>query len=256
MKIESLLLTFLCISNIKPILKKYSGNLWFFFLIRSYMKGNKLFKKTKWNNRYDNESKFVKSMALIPAFYLLFKNKFDTDKALEITNEIVKIISHTFDYNTSKKNSMFIINDPFERWLKYRSTLIADGFGAYNEVEDVYISRNRMHYIVKRCIFHDFFKETGTPELTPLICDYDQLYHSTMFKEFYFDRNGSWKNTLGHGAEVCHYVWKDKNILTKEFMNFLENQKAYSENNERRKTERRQYGRRQYDRRQFDRRKT
>ena len=255
MNFETLLLTLLCITNIKPILKEQVTSHWILFLIKSFIKSKSLFKKTKWARKKDDESKFVKSMMLIPVFYLNFKKKFDDEKALEIINEIIIKISFTFDNNTSKKNYLSIIRDPFERWLKYRSTLIAEGFGAYNKIEDVYINRNRMHYIVKRCIFHDFFVETGTPELTPLICDYDQLYHSSIFKEFYFDRNGSWKNTIGHGAEVCHYVWKDKNILTKEFMDFLDNRNKQQDDNDRRKIERRQFDRRQFDRRQFDRRK-
>ena len=152
-----LLLTLLCITNIKPVLKTYTGTFWFFFLIKSSFKGAALFKETRWHHKKDNEAKFVKSMMLMPGFYLGFKKKYPPDKALEIMNELIKIISHTFDTDTSKKNFIFTIEDPFERWLKYRSTLIAEGFGAYNDVEDVYISRSRMHYIVKRCIFNDFF---------------------------------------------------------------------------------------------------
>jgi hypothetical protein len=173
-------------------------------------------------------------------------------------------VAYITDYQSSKKHFLFSIKDPFERWLKYRSILITHGFGPYNDVEDVYISKTRMHYIVKRCIFYEFFQEAGTPELTTMICDYDYFYHSALFKEFYFDRNGNNENSLGYGSDVCHYVWKDKRILTEEFKNYLKNkttdsieQKSSNDrSNDKRKHQRRQYDRRQQDRRQFDRRKT
>jgi len=252
---QSIMTTILCILDIKPILKKKIGGFWLFFLIKVFIKSKKIFKKTRWSKRKDQESKYVKSMALLPSLYLAFLKKFNKEEALSIMNEIVLKVAYTVDYESSKKHYLFTIKDPFERWLKYRSILITHGFGPHNEVEDVYISKTRMHYIVKRCIFHDFFKETGTPELTPMICDYDFIYHSALFKEFYFDRNGSNKNTLGYGADVCHYVWKDKNILTEQFKEYLKNKSNKNKNkNEKRQFQRRQYDRRQDDRRQFDRR--
>jgi len=255
MNLENLLLTLLSIINVKPILKKHTGRFWLLFLINSSYKGSRLFNKTKWKNKKTDEAKFVKSMMLLPAMYLKLKKKFQSDKAFEIMNEIIISVSFTFDNNTSKKHNLFIINDPFERWLKYRSTLIANGFGAFNDIDDVYISKERIHYVVNRCIFNDFFTETGTPELTKLICDYDKLYHSGIFKEFYFDRNGSWNNTIGYGNKICHYVWKDKNLLNEDFKKSLEKENELLKEDERRRNERRQFDRRQNDRRQFDRRK-
>jgi hypothetical protein len=89
--------------------------------------------------------------------------------------------------------------------------LAAEGFGLFNDIRDVEVSEPRMHYIVYRCIFHDFMSQTGTPEITHLICDYDQLCHAKLFPEFEFSRNGAWENTLGHGNDHCHYLWRVKN---------------------------------------------
>ena len=256
---ESKLTVLLCILDIRHILKKNLSLPWVFFIIKTFLKTNSLFKKTTWAKKKKKEAKYAKSVMILAAMYLNLKRKLKKEKALEVMREIVMKLSYTLDYSIARKNLFFEIPDPFERWLRYRSGLITDGFGLYNDIEDVYISGERMHYIVRRCIFHDVFTETNTPELTSLICDYDQTFHSSVFKEFYFDRNGSWKNTIGHGADVCHYVWKQRNILTKEFKEYLkslENQdNSEHTGDERRKHTRRQYDRRRGDRRKFDRRK-
>ena len=212
-----------------------------------------MFRKTHWALKKDKEAEYVKSVIIIAAIYRNLAQKFGKERALKVMQEVIP----------ARKHLLFTIKDPFERWIKYRSILITEGFGLHNTIEDVYIYKTRMHYIVKRCIFHDVFKETGVPELTLMICDYDQSFHSAMFSEFYFDRNGSWKNTIGHGASLCHYVWKDKNTLAREFKEYLVKQKNEDyvhicnyDGTERRQEMRRQYDRRQFERRQFDRRST
>jgi hypothetical protein len=223
-------------------------------MIRTFFKAKKLFKKTKWAKTKSRETKYVKSILILAALYLNLKKKLQQEKALETMKEIVIRLSTSIDYSIARKNLLFAIPDPFERWIRYRSGLITEGFGLYNEIEDVYISWERIHYIVKRCIFHDAFVEAGTPELTHLICDYDQTFHNTLFKEYYFDRHGSPNNAIGHGAEICHYVWKHRDILTDEFKEYLK-QKEHPDNKENKEGERRAYVRRQYDRRQNERRK-
>jgi hypothetical protein len=228
-------------------------------MIRTFLKAKNLFKKTKWAKTKAKEGKYAKSILILAALYLNLKKKVTKEKALEIMKQIVIRLSSSIDYSIARKSLLFAIPDPFERWIRYRSGLITDGFGLYNEIEDVYISWERIHYVVKRCIFHDAFVEAGTPELTHLICDYDQTFHNTLFKEYYFDRNGSWNNTIGHGAEICHYVWKHREILTDEFKEYLkakENSvKKEDKEGERRSHVRRQFDRRQNERRKFDRRK-
>ncbi|MBN1413227.1 MAG: L-2-amino-thiazoline-4-carboxylic acid hydrolase [Spirochaetales bacterium] len=249
------LLTLKCIAGIRPFLKEAYGPAWSVFLLKSFFQSGSLFKRTKWAKKKDAESKFVKLMAIIPAFYLNFRKKFTGEQSMEFMKYIVHEISNVFDYNLSRKFKFQEIKDPFKRWLRYRSTLITESFGPFNEFEDVYISKDRMHFIVKRCVFHDFFSAVGTPELTVLICNHDQVYLNHIFKELYFDRNGSWKNTMGCGAKECHYVWKDRRILTKEFKEYLEKKpENHNSPDEKRQTERRQFARRREDRRQYSRR--
>ncbi|MBN2535229.1 MAG: L-2-amino-thiazoline-4-carboxylic acid hydrolase [Spirochaetales bacterium] len=257
---ESNLTVLLCILDIRKILKEAIKSSWLFFMIRTFFKANSLFKTTRWAKMKNKEAKFVKSILILAALYLKLKKKMNTEKAMEVMKEIVIRISSSIDYSIARKSLLFTIPDPFERWIRYRSGLITEGFGLYNDIEDVYISWERIHYVVKRCIFHDAFVAAGTPELTHLICDYDQTFHNTLFKEYYFDRNGSIYNAIGHGAEICHYVWKHREILTHEFKEYLKQKKnppadKESDGVEKRSNVRRQYERRQKERRKYGRRK-
>lgn len=257
MDMEAIVTILLCVRDIKPELKRHYKSAWFIFMLRSFTKAGRMFKQTKWAKRKDKEAEYVKSIIILAAIYKNLLKRYPREKSLEIMAEVILRLSYTVDYQTARKNLLFTIKEPFQRWLKYRSILITEGFGLHNDVEDILISKGRMHYIVKRCIFHDTFVECGTPELTRLICDYDRSYHSSMFPEFYFDRNGSWENTLGYGAEICHYVWKDKETLNKEFRAYLtkEKEKKRKAGEERRSNIRRQADRRQNERRRFSRRK-
>ncbi|MBN2440156.1 MAG: L-2-amino-thiazoline-4-carboxylic acid hydrolase [Spirochaetales bacterium] len=257
--VESNVTVLLSILDIRQILKKNIKASWLLLILKSFITANNLFKKSKWADKSSTGSKYAKSIFILAGIYITLKRKADNEKAFRIMKEIVMKLSYTMDYSMAKKHLFFEISDPFQRWIRYRSVLITEGFGVYNEIEDVYISNERIHYTVKRCIFHDVFTAAKTPELTALICDYDQTFHGTVFKEYYFDRNGSWNNTIGHGADICHYVWKHRDILTKEFKAYLESEKNKSKDEEsgteKRKQIRRQFDRRQSDRRRFDRRK-
>lgn len=253
--IAELASTLACIDAIKPVLKREYGALWLLNLLGAFGLAEQLFKRSRWGGHKTAEAAYAKTLMIFPAFYIMLKKKYkDKELVMEVSREIITGIVQTADSLTTRNFFLDQIGSPFERWLKYRSTLIMEGFGRFNTIEDVYISRHRMHYVVRRCIFHDVFTEAGAPELTPIICDYDFKYHSAVFREFYFDRNGNPNNTIGHGAELCHYVWKDKRILNDEFKEHINTVEAKPSLGERRGTPRRQADRRQTERRNFDRR--
>ena len=82
--------------------------------------------------------------------------------------------------------------------------------GKFQEVEVVARSGDRCHVRMHRCVYHEFFTELGHPEITYAICDSDQIFYDALFPEYRFDRNGSWKNTIAHGAPCCDYVWASR----------------------------------------------
>lgn len=256
--VESNFTVILCFLKIRKILRNKIKVFLPFFIINILAGANKIYRKTGWAEKKDKEAKFVKSLMILSALYLELKKKIKKKEALKVMKDIIMEVAYFIDYSNAKKSLLFSIPDPFERWIRYRSGLITDGFGLYNEIEDIYVSGERIHYIVKRCVFHDAFLAADTPELTRFICDYDQTIHSLLFGEFYFDRNGSWKNTIGYGEEICHYVWKQKEILTNEFKEYLNSMKnpdsVKKSDKDKRVQVRRQYTRRQNERRKYDRR--
>ncbi|HEX3043152.1 MAG TPA: L-2-amino-thiazoline-4-carboxylic acid hydrolase, partial [Bacillota bacterium] len=145
-----------------------------------------------------------------PAIYLQLKEKLDPPDALAVTNEIIIAVSSDVDRAFDKKHGLMKIQDPFQRWQKYRNNLTAEGFGLFNKITNVEVSPERMHYVVSRCIFHDFLTQAGAPEINHFICDYDIMAHGRLFPEFDFSRNGSLENTMGHGNACCHYTWEVK----------------------------------------------
>ncbi|EHP85466.1 L-2-amino-thiazoline-4-carboxylic acid hydrolase [Methanotorris formicicus] len=66
----------------------------------------------------------------------------------------------------------------------------------------------KRHFIIKECIFHDFFTGVGIPELTKLFCEIDKVFFSKAFPEFEFHRNGSWENTIAYGKDFCELMQK------------------------------------------------
>jgi hypothetical protein len=57
---------------------------------------------------------------------------------------------------------------------------------------------------VTRCIFNDFFRRNGAPELTPLLCAYDRVWADELGKPPYgigFER----PTTLAKGGDACRF---------------------------------------------------
>jgi hypothetical protein len=205
-----------CVIDVLKILTRKFGFLRAVLILAgAIFRTNHVFNNTTWGKQNTAEAKYVKSIALFPAIYLQLKEKLDTPNALTVMNEIVIAISSDVDHATIKKHGLMKITDPFARWQKYRKELSAEGFGLFNKITDVEATQELMHYIVHRCIFHEFLTQAGAAEITHFICDYDRMAHEKLFPEYEFSRNGSWENTLGHGRDCCHYVWQVKSSLPK-----------------------------------------
>ncbi len=205
---------FMILSCTAGVLKIFTRNFGLFkaiwLLAGSITGSGKVFRDSAWGERDDAEAKYVKSIALLPAIYLRLKAEFPESATMKAMNEIVIKVSWSVDLRFIKKHKLLSIENSFTRWRKYRNKLASEGFGLFNDIRDVEVTEQKMHYIVYRCIFHDFMSRTGVPELTRLICDYDKLCQAKLFPELEFDRNGAPENTLGHGSDCCHYLWQLK----------------------------------------------
>lgn len=144
-------------------------------------------KKTSWANKRDDETIFVKRLTLASILYLELKKKFGEEKAFEIIREIIIPIGcneqwkHLNSLNLKDKT-------PMEKLMMFNDLMDKKGAPRFNKREYIEKSKDTCHFIIKRCIFHDFFTEVGTPELTKIFCEVDKEFFPKAFPEFKFHR--------------------------------------------------------------------
>ncbi len=193
----------------KSILSKEIGWKWPILLIKCVIKKREIFNKISWAKKKDEETKFVKRLSLVSAIYLELQNKFDKNKAFEIMRKILipigcnELESHLKSLNLKSK-------DPMEKLTAFNDLMSEKGVSKFNKLEYIRQDESICHFIIKKCIFKDFFTEAGTPELTKLFCGVDSEFFPKAFPEFKFHRNGSWENTLAYGKDHCKFVFELK----------------------------------------------
>ena len=99
---------------------------------------------------------------------------------------------------------------PMEKLMAFNNLMDEKGAPQFNKRE--YLKRNNTicHFIIKRCIFKDFFTEVEMAELTKLFCEVDKEFFPKAFPEFEFSRNGSCENTIAYGKDHCEFVFERK----------------------------------------------
>jgi len=194
---------------IKSILSKEIGWIWPIFLLKCMIKKRSIFNKTHWIGKKNDETKFVKRLSLASAIYLELQNGFDKNKAFEIMREMLIPIgcneqwNHLKSLNLKSKASM-------DKLMAFNDLMDEKGAPKFNRREYIRQDENICHFVIKRCIFKDFFTEAGTPELTKLFCEVDREFFPKAFPEFKFHRNGSWENTIAYGKDHCEFVFELK----------------------------------------------
>ncbi|OHD09839.1 MAG: hypothetical protein A2086_00375 [Spirochaetes bacterium GWD1_27_9] len=193
---------------IKPVLEKELGSKWFSFIMECSKYSKEIFEKTKWAKEESEEAKYVKPLSFFVAVYLRLKEVVPSERFDEVAQAFVEKAAFNSDMKVVKKYKFMKIKDSYKRWMFYEEKVMNDGFGLLQKHNLLIKQENKIHLQITRCVFYDFFKECGVPKLTCHICDYDKLYHKTVFPEYQFDRNGDTKNTIAYNAPQCDYVWK------------------------------------------------
>ena len=186
-------------------LRKEMSVFWPLFFFKCFIKKKGIFNKTHWSNEHTEESDFAKRLSLASAMYLEFQNKFGREKAFEIMKKLLLSVGcneqweHLHSLPLSKRN-------PFE----FEKLMDERGVVQFNKKQHIKRTDRIFYFIIKRCIFKDFFTEAGTPELTKLFCEVDREFFPKAFPEFRFHRNGSWENTIAYGKDHCEFVFESK----------------------------------------------
>ncbi|MCF2138368.1 MAG: L-2-amino-thiazoline-4-carboxylic acid hydrolase [Candidatus Thorarchaeota archaeon] len=162
-----------------------------------------MFKRTHWAKTKGPESEFVKRISLVAAMYIELEKKFGQEKAFEIVRKIAVPIGSDEQWEHLKSMDLAGLG-PMGRLMAFHDLMDLKGAPRLNTREYIEQNDNTCHFVITRCIFHEFFVETGTPQLTQLFCEVDREFFPNAFPEFEFHRNGSWQNTIAYCMVTKH----------------------------------------------------
>ena len=193
---------------VKSVLSKEIGWLWILLVVKCIFRKKSLFKKTHWISEQSQESEFVKRLSFAYALYLELQKKMNTEKSFEIMRKILVSIGCKQQWKhfyTLKSDE-----NPMANLMAFNKLMDKEGTPQFNEREYIEQDDGICHFVITRCVFSDFFREGGTPELTKLFCAVDQEFFPKAFPDFEFHRGGSWKNTIAYGKNHCDFIFQKR----------------------------------------------
>ena len=197
------------IQNIKSILRASIGWSWPIVLVKALFRKNALFSKTRWSNTGGSEAEFVKRISIASALYIELGKRIGKEKAFEVLDDL--LVSIGCNEQWDHLNSMDVIEGSgMERLMAFNNLMDQKGAPRFNKREYVTQDEDTCHFLITRCVFHDFFTETGTPELTKLFCEVDRRFFPEAFPDFRFHRGDSWENTIAYGKNHCEFVFQKR----------------------------------------------
>jgi len=197
------------IQNIKSALSVSIGWSWPFVLLKVLAKKNALFSKTRWAKTGGLETKFIKRVSVAPALYVELGKWIGRDKAFEVLDEL--LVSIGCNEQWDHLNSMDVAEIVgMERLKAFNNLMDQKGAPRFNKREYIRQDEDTCHFLITRCVFYDYFSETGTPELTKLFCEVDRRFFPEAFPDFSFHRGGSWDNTIAYGKDHCEFVFEKR----------------------------------------------
>jgi hypothetical protein len=201
------------LSDVKYIafaLREEIGWTWPLFLAKCLFRSSSVFHSTHWAKERGAESEYAKRLSITVALHRALIEKAGRERALETMRGMLvpasvdelRQVEHSLD--ASRKKGM-------EKLLAlWRSFDRGGGLGQLNRGGFIRQESDLLHYRVTDCFFARFYEETGTPELTRLLCESDREYWPQAAPGFEFHRGDSWENTIAYGKDCCEYVFVSK----------------------------------------------
>ena len=190
-------------SNLSPAI----GWSWPFVLLKSHARKQVLLGATRWATITGPETEFVKRIAIAPALYAELERRIGRDPAGEVMGELLVAVGCRQQWE--HLNSMAAVEGGGMEWLMaFHELMDRKGAPQFNMREYVKQDETTCHFLITRCVFHDFFEEAGAPELTAHFCEVDRRFFPEAFPDFRFHRGGSWENTIAYGKDHCEFVFE------------------------------------------------
>jgi len=194
---------------VRAVLARHYGWRWPLAFARCAVRWRTLVRQTRWAGRHDDEAKHVRALALIPAVYLVLRERIGPP-ALDVARELASSILASASERLARDASWSALRDPRARWHAFFERTVARGVGAFNESECLSVEVERFHLRVRRCVFADLAGDIGLPELARMTCDLAVPFCRELLPSHNFRRNGSLESTLAYGHPHCDYLWEPK----------------------------------------------
>jgi hypothetical protein len=163
--------------------------------------------KTRWAEESSPEAAFVARISLAPALTRVLRETVGQDEALSIMHELLVTMGcreqrgHLNTLDPAGQSGMAHL-------MAFHNLMDEVGAPRFNDRSYITKSDEICHFVIRRCIFYDFFSETGVPELTRAFCEVDKVFFPAAFPDYTFHRAGSWENTIAYGKDRCEFVFE------------------------------------------------
>jgi hypothetical protein len=151
----------------------------------------------------------VKRFSFVAALFLELQKKLGEAKVFEIMKSILVPLGSNEQWG-HLQSLVRTAEKPMEWLMDFYDLMDQKGVPRFNTRE--YIQQNDAicHFVITRCVFHDFFIEAGTPSLSKLFCEVDREFFPKAVPELNFHRGGSWENTIAIGKDHCEFIFEVK----------------------------------------------
>lgn len=181
-----------------------TGRNWLFFIVRSLIGRRKFLHLAHWTHNSAEESHLLRRLSIIPAVYTELMKSFHRENAFGETKNIFLplLLSEMMSFYRTLNLSM---KDDMERLMEFRKAFDEKGAGKFCNREYIIQNHTSCHFIVTRCVYHDYFTEISLPELTKIFCEVDWLFYARTFPSLRFHRGNSPENTIAFGKTFCNF---------------------------------------------------
>jgi len=167
---------------------------------------------TSWQGRGDATVRWRRISWVILIVYRLLKIFFGQDRSVAIVhsrlerrfkNDMPSYIAHRFGITPDAPQSAF--DRIAENYVPLGQKLFGSGFSYVPAVHD----NDRSFTHINKCLFNDFFRQHGAPELTSIFCALDSIWIDELHQPKYgvrFER----PTTLAGGDDACRFQFSRK----------------------------------------------
>ncbi len=192
---------------LRPWLRRAHGRTWPLALARHLLRSQRRVRRTPRARRRDDEAKCVRALALLPAIYLEWRERFP-GPTTELMHGLLNAVLEAERGRVCHEPGFPEESAPRARWHAFFGRITSEGSAAFNEEECLSVQTERFHVRVRRCLFAELAQALGLPELARMACDANLSCCGRLLPGYEFHRNHSERQTLGYGFPYCDYVWE------------------------------------------------